>query len=167
MVVGDAAEFFTYEAVNGAFQLLVSLKDRDANESTKLSDIERKSLLISMGKNKYYKENGALAIDLGAYTTALEFATDVQSIIMGKPSPEYFGAALQSFDGQFSVDEVVMIGDDLMGDVKGSQDLGMRGVLVKTGKFRPTDQNHPSVKPDAIVANLSEAIEQILQANKP
>ena len=106
-----------------------------------------------------------MVIDLGAYTTALEFATDIQSLIIGKPSPEYFGAALQSFAGQFTADQVVMIGDDIMGDVKGSQDMGMRGVLVKTGKFRPIDQNHPTIRPDAIVANLSEAIEQIIEAN--
>lgn len=165
VVVGDAAEHFTYDAVNTAFRLLLSLKDQDAREETKLSEVERRSMLISMGKNKYYKENGALAIDLGAYTTALEYATDVQSIVIGKPSAEYFGAALRSFGGQFSPDQVVMIGDDIMGDVKGSQDIGMRGVLVKTGKYRSSDQNHPLVKPDAIVTNLSEAIEQILQAN--
>jgi phospholysine phosphohistidine inorganic pyrophosphate phosphatase len=38
----------------------------------------------------------------------------------------------------------------------------MRGVLVRTGKFRSTDENHPNVKPDAIVDNLAAAVEQIL-----
>lgn len=83
VVVGDAAEFFTYSAVNEAFQLLVALKDR----ATQANDPEMKSLLISMGKNKYYKENGALAIDLGAYTTALEFATDLKALIIGLAQP--------------------------------------------------------------------------------
>lgn len=44
--------------------------------------------------------------------------------------------------------------------------MGMKGVLVKTGKFKPSDENHPLVKPDAIVSNLSEVIEQIVQANR-
>ena len=170
VVVGDAAQYFTYDAVNQAFQLLLSLKDKDAQDSSKLNDTQRKSMLISMGKNKYYKENGALAIDLGAYTTALEYATDLQAMVIGKPSGEYFGAALQTFGQQFhsnlAADEVVMIGDDIMGDVKGAQDIGMRGFLTKSGKFRQFDENHPTVKPDAIVSNLSEAIERILQSNR-
>lgn len=127
-----------------------------------------------MGKNKYYKENGALTIDLGAYTTALEYAADVQSLVIGKPSAAYFNAALASFGASaepsmaptFSPEEVLMVGDDLMGDVKGAQDVGMRGVLVRTGKFRPSDAHHPTVKPDAIVENLAEAIREIIAANR-
>ena len=38
----------------------------------------------------------------------------------------------------------------------------MRGLLVRTGKYRPSDENHPNVKPDAIVNNLSDAVDQIL-----
>jgi ribonucleotide monophosphatase NagD (HAD superfamily) len=32
-----------------------------------------------------------------------------------------------------------MIGDDIRGDIEGSQNVGIRGLLVKTGKFRQTD----------------------------
>ena len=44
----------------------------------------------------------------------------------------------------------------------------MRALLVKTGKFRPTDEKHPTVKPDAIVNNLADAVDQIVaNRNKP
>jgi len=33
-----------------------------------------------------------------------------------------------------------MLGDDIHGDVKGAQNAGMQGILVKTGKFRPIDE---------------------------
>ncbi len=176
VVVGDAAQYFTFEAVNGAFQLLLALKERQQQQQQQTPENSSQTplpLLISMGKNKYYKENGALTIDLGAYTTALEYAADVQSLVIGKPSAAYFNAALASFSGgisaepqQFSPEEVLMVGDDLMGDVKGAQDVGMRGVLVRTGKFRPSDAHHPTVKPDAIVENLAEAIREIVAANR-
>ena len=58
--------------------------------------------------------------------------------------------------------QVVMIGDDIVGDVGGAQKAGLRGVLVRTGKFQPSDENHPTVKPDAIVDNLSQAVDLIL-----
>ena len=172
VVVGDAAQYFTFEAVNGAFQLLLALKEKQQQQQT--PENSQTPLLISMGKNKYYKEHGALTIDLGAYTTALEYAADVQSLVIGKPSAAYFNAALASFGTSaepsmaptFSPEEVLMVGDDLMGDVKGAQDVGMRGVLVRTGKFRSSDAHHPTVKPDAIVENLAEAIREIVAANR-
>lgn len=145
VVIGDAAEHFTYESVNKAFQLLIAMKN---------------PLLISMGKGKYYKEGTQLVLDLGAYTTALEYACDIKALIMGKPSKEYFSAALE--DMNLKPEEVVMIGDDINSDIGGAQKNNMRGVLVRSGKFRTTDENHPTVKPDAIVDNLAEAVEQII-----
>ena len=53
----------------------------------------------------------------------------------------------------------------LVSDVGGAQACGLRGVLVRTGKYRPTDENHPKVKPDKIVDNLSEIVEILLSHN--
>ena len=111
---------------------------------------------------KYYKEHGKLVLDLGAYTTGLEFATGSTALILGKPAKEYFSAGLESL--QLKADDVVMIGDDINSDVGGAQRCGMRGVLVKTGKFRKSDESH-QVKPDATVDNFKSAIDSILESN--
>ncbi|CAG2175063.1 unnamed protein product [Oppiella nova] len=145
VVVGDAAHHFTYEAMNKAFQLLLRLQN---------------PILISMGKGKYYKEGNELVLDLGAYTAALEYACDTKAIIMGKPSKEYYSAAIESMD--LKLEDVVMIGDDINSDIGGAQKSNMRGLLVRTGKFRASDENHAIVKPDAIVNNLADAVDQIL-----
>ena len=55
-----------------------------------------------------------------------------------------------------------MIGDDILGDVEGAQKAGLRGVLVRTGKYRPADEKHPQVTPDGIVDDLSQAVSLIL-----
>ena len=55
-----------------------------------------------------------------------------------------------------------MVGDDIVSDVGGAQAAGIRGVQVRTGKFRPTDENHPLVKPDLIVDNLKGLVDIIL-----
>lgn len=149
VVIGDAAADFSYENVNLAFNKLLAMKDPK---------------LISMGYNKYYRDKGELVIDLGAYTRALEFATGVTATVIGKPSPNYFKQALQLINSE--PDECVMIGDDIVADVGAAQSIGMSGIQVKTGKFRPTiDDNHPTVKPDYIADNFLAAIKYVLHHN--
>lgn len=149
VVVGDAEEHFTFAKMNQAFQILMN---------------SQKPILIAMGKGKFYKQAGQLQIDLGAYVAGLEYSCDVQAEICGKPAKHFFEKALN--DMNVKPDEAVMIGDDIVHDVGGSQAAGLRGVLVRTGKFRKTDENHPKVKPDAIVDNLADGVEQILAATK-
>ena len=48
-----------------------------------------------------------------------------------------------------------MIGDDVRGDVGGAQDAGMRGVLVKTGKFAAADLEQ-GISPDAVLDSVAD-----------
>lgn len=145
VVIGDAAEGFSYENMNKAFQLLLQSEN---------------PILISMGKGKYYKEKGEIVMDLGGFTAALEFAVGIEAKVIGKPSPDYFGAALEEMG--INPSQAVMVGDDINSDVHAAQKCGMKGVLVKTGKFRESDMNHPVVKPDAIVDNLAHFVDSLL-----
>uniref|UniRef100_A0A1E1X698 Phospholysine phosphohistidine inorganic pyrophosphate phosphatase n=1 Tax=Amblyomma aureolatum TaxID=187763 RepID=A0A1E1X698_9ACAR len=150
VVMGDAASNFTYENLNQAFHVLIENND---------------SVLICLGKGKYYREHSELVMDVGPFAAALEFAAERQAIVIGKPGEEFFRLALD--DLKLRADEVVMVGDDIVGDVGGAQSVGMRGVLVRTGKYRSSDENHPSVKPDGIVRNLKEAVERIVAMERP
>jgi ribonucleotide monophosphatase NagD (HAD superfamily) len=47
-----------------------------------------------------------------------------------------------------------MIGDDLESDIAGAHGIGMRTVLVRTGKFRPDTVERSRVQPDGIVSSL-------------
>ena len=49
-----------------------------------------------------------------------------------------------------------MIGDDLESDVVGAQGVGMRTVLVRTGKFRPDEVEASRVAPDGIVSSIAQ-----------
>ncbi|GAB1604009.1 phospholysine phosphohistidine inorganic pyrophosphate phosphatase-like [Argonauta hians] len=145
VVIGDMAEHFTYEVMNGAFQLLKTLS---------------LPILLALGSSKYYQENGKLVLDSGAYMKVLESACDIEAEVVGKPAPDFFKAALN--DMNLKPDEVIMIGDDIVNDVGGAQRVGLRGVQVCTGKFREADKNHPTVKPDGFARNLAEAVDVIL-----
>lgn len=145
VVLGDADTHLTYDKMNKAFQLLKSLE---------------KPIFFSLGKGKYDKEDGQYILDIGPFMKALEYACDIEAEVVGKPEPAFFNIPLQ--DMGVTPDMCVMVGDDIMGDVGGAQSTGMRGVLVRTGKYSPSDENHPSIKPDGIVDNLAQAVDLIL-----
>jgi len=150
VVIGDAAEGFTYENMNNAFRKLIAMRESGAEPQ-----------LFTLGKGRYYKEDGDLQLDVGPFAAGLEYALDIKAQLVGKPSESFFHGALKKLG--ISPEEAVMIGDDILGDVKGSQNAGLRGVLVRTGKFRPSDENHCTVTPDAIVDNLAQAVDLILK----
>ncbi|KAM9285145.1 phospholysine phosphohistidine inorganic pyrophosphate phosphatase [Morus bassanus] len=146
VVIGDAAENFTYANLNEAFRVLIGME---------------KPVLISLGRGRYYKETDGLKLDVGAYMKALEYACDVQAEVVGKPAKMFFESALAEMG--VPPQQAIMIGDDIVNDVGGAQRCGMRALQVRTGKYRPCDENHPHVKPDAYVNNLAEAVDIILQ----
>ncbi|KAM4637133.1 phospholysine phosphohistidine inorganic pyrophosphate phosphatase-like [Discoglossus pictus] len=145
VVIGDAAENFSYKNVNQAFQVLLSLE---------------KPILISLGKGRYYKETDGLKLDVGAYMRALEYACDITAEVVGKPSQKFFCSALEEMG--VKPGEALMIGDDIVNDIGGAQSCGIRAVLVRTGKYRPSDEQHPEVKADGYVDNLAQAVDILL-----
>uniref|UniRef100_A0A674GV13 Phospholysine phosphohistidine inorganic pyrophosphate phosphatase n=1 Tax=Taeniopygia guttata TaxID=59729 RepID=A0A674GV13_TAEGU len=119
VVLGDAAENFTYANLNEAFRLLIGME---------------KPVLISLGKGRYYKETDGLKLDVGAYMKALEYACDVQAEVVGKPAKTFFESALAELG--VPPEQAIMIGDDIVNDVGGAQQCGMRALQVRTGKYR-------------------------------
>jgi ribonucleotide monophosphatase NagD (HAD superfamily) len=60
--------------------------------------------------------------------------------------------------------DTIVVGDDIRGDIDGAQRCGIRGVLVRTGKFREADLE-TGIRPHAIlnsVADLPEWWEKII-----
>lgn len=44
----------------------------------------------------------------------------------------------------------------------GALSIGMKGVLVQTGKYRPGDEDRIDPRPTALVKTFAEAIDRIL-----
>ncbi|CAM9770884.1 unnamed protein product [Lampetra planeri] len=145
VVLGDAAEFFTYDRLNEAFRVLIGLET---------------PVLLSLGRGRYYKETDGLKLDVGAYMKALEYACDVEAEVVGKPSKAFFMAAVN--DMGLTPSQVLMIGDDIVNDVGGAQLCGISALQVRTGKFMPSDEHHPSVKADGVVDDLANAVDLLL-----
>jgi len=147
VVIGDCAQHFTFDKLNEAFQVLVK------SSSTPL---------FSLGKGKFYREDKDLQLDVGPFAAALEFASERKAVICGKPDPSFFKSGLSALD--VPAEHALMVGDDIVSDVGGAQAAGIRGVQVRTGKFRPErDEHHPTVTPDLIVDNLKSLVDILLQ----
>ena len=137
VVLGDLGEETTYAALNRAFRLL-------------LADVP----LVTLARNRYYRGADGLRLDQGAFCAALEYATGRPALLAGKPAPEFFAAALRSLGVR--PEEAVVVGDDLDADVRGGIAAGLRGVLVRTGKFRPEELERPGAPPDAAVDSVAD-----------
>ncbi|MDQ2694961.1 MAG: TIGR01458 family HAD-type hydrolase [Pseudomonadota bacterium] len=143
VLMGDAGHAFTYETLNTAFRLLLD-----------------GAPLLAMGKNRYFKERDGLSLDIGPFVVALEYAADVDAVILGKPAPDFFLAAVASLG--LPPEEVVMIGDDAAADVGGALAAGLQGILVRTGKYRPGDEAEVLARGARVFANVDEAVDYIL-----
>lgn len=56
-----------------------------------------------------------------------------------------------------------MIGDDVKDDVIGAQDAGLKGVLVKTGKYSEGDENKASQPPNFVFESFPKFVEEFLK----
>lgn len=151
VVVGLAPEMFNYDNVNTAMRILHAGGD-----------------LLAIHKARYYKTGkGDLSLGPGPFVTALEHASDVKAHVVGKPTKEFFDAAVKYMsegDDTLKPQEVVMIGDDVKDDVIGAQAAGLTGILVKTGKYRPGDEEGvEGIKPDHVSSSIVEAVDVILE----
>ncbi|TRY63027.1 hypothetical protein TCAL_05569 [Tigriopus californicus] len=144
VVIGDAVDEFSYQNLNKAFRVLMASGGP----------------LYTLGKGRFYREDGELTLDVGAFAAALAFAADREAIVCGKPAPNFFATAIK--DMGVRAEETLMVGDDIVSDVGGAQACGIKGILVRTGKFQPQDENHPNVTPDKIVNNLAEIADIIV-----
>jgi HAD superfamily hydrolase (TIGR01458 family) len=115
--------------------------------------------LVAMHKGKYWKSEDALKLDIGAFIVGLEYVSGKQSILIGKPSSSFFEQVLSELG--LPPEEVAMIGDDIENDVGGAQRVGIKGVLVNTGKLRKSDLKKLSTKPDDILESIAELVSRL------
>ncbi len=111
--------------------------------------------LLALSRDRYWLEEGRLTLDAGPFVAGLEYACGRSATVAGKPSPRFFTAALATLGGPAPA-TVAMVGDDLWSDVAGAQAAGLRGWLVRTGKFRLEALEAGVVTPDRVLGSVAE-----------
>ena len=148
VVVGDAGECFTYGRLNCAYRKIAAGAE-----------------LLALARNRTFRDgDGELSLDAGAFVVALEFASKRKAILLGKPSAEFFNLAVGSLGYDRST--VAMIGDDAEADVAGAMATGLKGILVRTGKYQPGDECELEFAPHCVADSLNEAAVWILDQHR-
>ncbi len=136
VVIGDLGSGWDAERLNAAFKPVLS-----------------GARLVALQKNRWWHSALGPALDAGAYVAALEYAAGAEAKVLGKPSPDFFGLAAQSLN--LDNQRIVVVGDDVDTDIAGAAAAGMRGVLVRTGKFREDTLARAKRRPDAVIDSVA------------
>jgi HAD superfamily hydrolase (TIGR01458 family) len=137
VVLGGAYDGFDYPTMNRVFRMLMGGAE-----------------LVAMHRNLYWRTDEGWQLDGGAYVAGLEEATGRRAVVCGKPAEAYFASALAQIE--IPAERAAMVGDDVVNDVLGAQAVGLTGVLVRTGKFRPEDVERSGGVPDAVLDSIAD-----------
>ncbi len=138
VVIGDLGNLWDYRTLNRAFRLLYH------NPEAKL---------IALGMTRYWLASDGIALDVAPFVAALQHATGRQPIVFGKPAERFFLAAAERL--ALAPSDVLMVGDDIEADIGGAQAAGLKGALVRTGKFRAADLAG-CIRPDVVWESVAE-----------
>jgi len=124
------------------------------NLARAFAELQAGAELYCLHKNRWWQTSRGPLLDSGAFVAGLEYAAGVDAVVLGKPSPLYFEAAVVALEAEPKLTWIV--GDDVEADIAGGQRFGLRTALVRTGKFRPDDLDLSGVTPDIVVNSLAE-----------
>ena len=113
--------------------------------------------LIALEKDRYWMSPDGLSLSAGPFVSALEFATAKSATVIGKPSKAFFNSALK--DMSLQPDQVAMIGDDIITDIGGANEAGMKSILVRTGKYRQDTLTNSGITPTYIIESFAHLAE--------
>ena len=137
VIVGDLGEEFGYHALNRAFRCVMAGAE-----------------LIALQKNRYWMRADGIALDVGPFVAALEYATGRSAFVVGKPARGFFVEAL----GGLGVvpEAAAMVGDDIESDIGGALDSGLAAILVRTGKYREERVRASGIEPTATIGSIAD-----------
>ncbi|SVA96577.1 uncharacterized protein METZ01_LOCUS149431 [marine metagenome] len=136
VVVGDLGSAWDFTRLNSAFQHLMEGAE-----------------FVALHRLPYWDTGAGLALDGGSFVAALEYATNREATLIGKPSSIFFQAAAEAMD--IEPFNMAVVGDDLGTDVAGALSCDATAILVRTGKFQESDLSVRKPKPDLVLDSIA------------
>lgn len=111
---------------------------------------------VATNPDRTFPSEEGLIPGAGAITAALEAATGVTPLVVGKPEPTLFLAAASMLE--VDPPRILVVGDRLDTDIAGAANAGMPSILVLTGVSSEAEARTASPAPDMICADLAELL---------
>src|SRR5512133_2462532 len=124
------------------------------NLARAFAELDAGAELYCLHRNRWWETTRGPLLDAGAFVAGLEYAAEIDAIVVGKPSTAYFATAIEALDAEPEL--TWMVGDALESDVLGAQRFGLRTALVRTGKFRPDELERSAVAPDVVLSSVAD-----------
>ena len=151
VVIGDGGDELSYRNLDVAFRL-----------------VHGGAELLAMHRNPWWLTARGITLDAGAYVVGLEFASGARARTLGKPSPVVFRQAIAGLRADVGErlprSAFAMVGDDPRADVAAAQRVGLRGVLVLSGKTSAAEVDQAAAArtrgrgPDAVAPTLADVV---------
>lgn len=152
VVIGDAGDALSFANLDIAFRQL-----------------RAGAVFIAMHRNPWWVTPKGPTLDSGALVIGLEAALGRRAIVCGKPSPVVFREAVRALRGDVAAaggprlltSQVAMVGDDPRADVAAARRVGLKGLLVLTGKVDAAAAAASGVRPDGLAGSLAEIVAEL------
>jgi HAD superfamily hydrolase (TIGR01450 family) len=170
----DGQRLLTVAEANAARGEVAAVAIGDAGDELSFADLDAAfrvaragAELLAMHRNPWWLTARGVTLDSGALVAGLEFALGRRARILGKPSPVVFRLAAAGLAADLGLRglpraAIAMVGDDLRADLVPAHRLGMRTVLVLSGKTAPDEVDaairRSRVAPDAVAPSIAEVV---------
>lgn len=126
--------------INGSLELLSYLKSKDIKIGVLTNGIfiDQASKLVKLDLDNF-----------------IDYLVTSDMCAADKPNPKIFKYLLNKMN--VSPNQTLMIGNDLIADIKGAHDIGMKTIYLKNGRLR--NINTKLVKPDYIKTNYIDILQ--------
>ena len=110
------------------------------------------ALFVATNTDATFPSERGLLPGAGALIAALQTASGVSPVVIGKPEPRLFLAAVDRMASR--PDRTLVVGDRVETDILGARRGGLPSALVLTGVTRREDLPHAPVQPDWLFEDL-------------
>jgi HAD superfamily hydrolase (TIGR01450 family) len=153
LVVADDDGYDFLDSVNQVVTVLFHRLDRGLPTQLLLPNPD---LLFPRGPNAYGITSGAIAVMLEGILRLRDPAGTLRFVPLGKPHAPMYAAGMARSPTQDRT-RIVMVGDQLVTDIRGAQDFGLDSIFVETGVGRLSDAAAHGVRPTWVVGGVDVA----------
>ena len=155
-VVNQLSDVLDVKGTSGSYDVVIVGRDTgfDYKKLTLAADAIRSgAAFIGLNRDLSMPVESGFVPGTGALVAAIEAASGVEPVVLGKPHAPMMSMALEILGGK----DVLMVGDRFDSDIVGAQSVGWESALVSTGEGQPNGlEPAPTYRADSLKNLLME-----------